>query len=426
MAILLPRLHKNQQIIFEDKTRFRVVAAGRRFGKSREARVECLDRAINKHQKVWWLSPSYGISDKQWRETKRMLTRKNGTTIFSGKSEQGRRLEFYDRESDKLGELSFKSGDRPDNLRGEGLDFVVIDEAAFVHPDLWYTVIRPALVDTGGSALFISTPNGRNWFYKIALRGQSTLPEDSDWNYHHFTSYDNLAIKNIKQEVDDAKRDMPENRFRQEHLAEFVDDVGALFKGVSAAATSHQILFPEFNHVYSMGIDWGRKHDATVITVIDITDGKQVYLDRFTETGWEMQKRRVKAAVDIFKPVVIYAEENNAGQPVIEALQNEGITNIVPFVTTGASKGPLIDNLSLAIERQTIQILSEDDPMGELQANELKAYTFWQSKSGNWQYGAPYGFMDDTVIALALALLGTKAKPTVLVGVRKNPFYNGS
>jgi len=423
MPIQLPKLHKNQQVIFDDKTRFRVVAAGRRFGKSREARAECLVRAINNYQKVWWLAPTYKTSGKQWRETKRMLTRRDGTTIYTSKSEADRRMEFYNAETGQMGELSFLSGDRPDNLRGEGLDFVVIDEAAFVHPDLWYTVLRPA--HTGGGALFISTPNGRNWFYKIYMRGKSTNPDDKLWNSHHFTSYDNLAIKNIKQEVDDAKRDMPDMRFRQEHMAEFIDDVGALFRGVSAAATSFQITYPEYGHLYSMGIDWGRKHDATVISVVDISEGKQVYLDRFTETGWEIQKLAVKRAVSIFNPVVIHAEENNTGQPIIEALVADGVQNIVPFTTSGTNKGPLIDALALAIERGHLKIINEQDPLGDIQANELKAFTFWQTKGGNWQYGAPYGFMDDTVIALALAWRGVRSKPDILFGIKKNPFYTG-
>lgn len=423
MKIVLPTLHKNQETIFNDPHRFRVVAAGRRFGKSRVARAECLDRAINKAQKVWWLAPTYKISGKQWRETKRMLTRANGSTIFTDKSEEDRRMEFKD--GNKLGELSFLSGDRPDNLRGEGLDFVVIDEAAFVHPELWNTVIRPSLLDTGGSCLFISTPNGRNWFYRVYLRGKSENPDDSQWNSHHFTSYDNPTIPNIRQEVNDAKRDMTDHRFRQEHLAEFLDDVGTLFKGVSAAATSKQLMYREHGHVYSMGIDWGRKNDATVVTVIDIVDKKQVYIDRFTETGWETQKARVKFAIDMFQPTVIYAEENNMGQPVVEALQGEGIENIVPFNTSATSKGPLIDNLALAIERGQISIVNEEDRNGGIQADELKAYTFWQTSKGNWQYGAPYGFMDDTVIALALAYMGVKSSPNVLTGSKYNPFYTG-
>lgn len=415
----LPPLHKYQQEIFNDGHRFRVVAAGRRFGKSKVALAECVERAVNKGQIVWWLSPSYGISDKQWRETKGLLD-----GVYTDKSEQQRRMEFYYNDG-RRGELYFKSGDRFNNLRGEGLDFVVIDEAAFVHPAVWHTIVRPMLVDKVGSALFISTPNGLNWFYKIYQQGDELLTGQNypDWQSFHYTSYQNMAITWIKDEVDAAKEDMPDLIFRQEHLAEFVTDAGSLFRNIDKVAIMPQLKMPEQGHVYVAGIDWGRKHDATVISVIDATDGKQVYVDRFTKTGWELQKGRIQLMNSIFHPSVIHAEENAAGQPVIEQLVNSGMKNIRPFYTSGVSKAPLVDALALALERGNLLLLDENDRgNGMVQANELRAYSMWQNKSGIWQYGAPAGFMDDTVIALALAYHGITAKPPVMEAV-VNPFY---
>jgi hypothetical protein len=417
--IKLPPLHKNQETIFSDNHRFRVVAAGRRFGKSKVALAECVERAVNKGQIVWWLSPSYSVSDKQWRETKGLLE-----GIYTDKSEQQRRMEFYYADG-RRGELYFRSADRFNNLRGEGLDFVVIDEAAFVHPDVWQTIVRPMLVDRIGSALFISTPNGLNWFYKIYQRGDKLVSGDKspDWQSFHFTSYDNLAIRGVKAEVDAAKEDMSDLQFRQEHLAEFVTDAGSLFRNIEAMAVMPMLKGREEGHLYTAGIDWGRKHDATVINVIDITDMKQVYLDRFTKTGWELQKSRVKYMNDIFHPVKIHAEANAAGQPIIEALINDGMKNLVPFYTSGTSKAPVVDAVALAIERGELFLLDEDDEgNGSVQANELRAYSMWQTKNGIWQYGAPPGFMDDTVIALALAYHGVTIKPSKMEAVA-NPFY---
>lgn len=420
MKIVLPKLHKNQQIIFDDPHRFKVVCAGRRFGKSRLALTIALDLAVNKGKRVGWISPTYKQSDKQWRETKRLFMNKE---LWTYKSERDRRLEFF--VDGREGELVFMSGDRPDNIRGEGWDYIIIDEAAFVHPTLWGKVIRPAMTDRKGSAIFISTPNGRNWFYKLFLQG---LPENAaafpKWKSFHFTSYDNVAIRGIREEINDAKKEMTDLEFRQEHMAEFLDDVGTLFRGVSKVAIARMRTQAVEGHTYVMGIDWGRKHDATVITVVDATTSEQIYMDRFTETGWALQRGRVMNAINLFHPRIIHAEENSIGQPVIEQLRSEGVRNIVPFVTSGTSKGPLVDALALAIERGDIHILDEANEFGEIQANELKAYTMHQTRSGHWQYDAPVGFMDDTVIALALAWAAIKTQGPGVTGTVSNPFYD--
>ncbi len=414
--VQLPKLHTNQLTVFNDDTRFKVLVAGRRFGKSYLALAVALDLAVNHGKRVWWLSPTYKVNGPHWRNVKRMFAGK----IYTDKSETDRRLEFA--YNGLVGELSFKSGDRPDSLRGEGLDYLIIDEVAFVHPDIWYEVLRPALVDRQGGALFISTPNGRNWFHKLAMRGND--PQFTDWKTFHYTSYDNTAIPAniLKAEVDSAKLDMPDLKFRQEHLAEFVDDVGSFFKGVHKVTYQPRLLAPEPNHIYTFGVDWGRKHDATVISVFDENDKKQVYVDRFTQVGWDNQYRHLMKLDEVFKPYKIYAEANSIGQPVIEQLVNLGMKNIEPFYMTVQSKAPLLDNLALKIELQEISLLSEDDKDGAVQADELKAFTAWQNQNGTWQYGAPEGYMDDTVIALALSVQGMRNRKPIMKQAR-NPFY---
>lgn len=417
--VKLPPLHFNQQKIFDsvikDGVQFTVIAAGRRFGKTYTCLALALEYAINRGKKVWWVSPSYSVSDNQWRLVKRIIGR-----TYSGKSEQGRRLEFYYEWADgtrQFGELTFKTGDNPDLLRGEGLDLLIIDEAAFVDPRLW-EVMRPSLVDQKGSAVLISTPYGLNWFYKMYQRGESD--DTGKWRSWHFTSYDNPLID--PEEIDSAREDMSEERFQQEHMAVFSDDQSAVFRGLDKAACVAKQDKRIQSHIYSMGVDWGRKHDATVISVIDLSTGEQVWMDRFTQTAWSLQKNRLLTAIAKWRPKKIYIEENAAGQPVIESLQNElGIKNIEPIFTSAANKGAMIEGLSLAIEREELKLLDEDTRNGKEQLLELRMYQL--KRVGNsWTYSAPKGFHDDTVMALALAWLGATGRAKGMQQAT-NPFY---
>lgn len=416
----LPSLHEKQKLIYDsivhEGQKFSVVVAGRRFGKSRVALAIVLDMVMNRGMRVWWVSPSYKVSDVQWRQTKRMLKNR-----YTNKSEIDRRLEFFypDKQGKMMyGELTFKSGDRPDNMRGEGLDFIVIDEAAFTDPVVW-KVLRPALTDRGGGALFISTPNGLNWFYTLYSRAQDELR--TDWRAWHFTSYDNPFID--KAEIDSAKEDLSEEAFEEEHLAVFKEDSGRVFRKAAKLSILQMREGREHGHIYGMGIDLGRKHDATVISVIDLTSGRQVWVDRFTQVNYGIQQERVMAAVRRWKPVKIFIEENSAGGYFIEELQKKGVKNIEPFYTSGSNKVSLIDALVSAMEREQLFLLNDETPMGRQQLNELRAYQTKRTKSGNsWTYSAPSGFFDDMVMALALAWQTMISKPSE-VQLSENLFY---
>ena len=419
-AIIPPPLHEKQQIIKNDDYKFKVVAAGRRFGKSRFALSMALDTAINQGKRVWWVSPSFTVSDTQWRLVKRTIG-----DNYSDKNEIGRRMEFfYTKDGVKqYGELLFRSGDRPDNLRGDGIDLLIIDETAFVNPYVW-TTLRPALVDRQGSALFISTPNGLNWFYKLYMRGldQEKYPR---WKSYHFTSYDNPYI--LPSEIDDAKNEMTEAEFRREHMAEFHDDAGLVFRNVDQAAVVpyDHTLRREYNHTYVMGIDWGRKNDATVISVIDATTNRQVRIDRMVNAAWALQRDRVLSAIQIWRPTKIVIEENAAGQPVIEDLIQLGVKNIEPFYTSSTSKTPLILALAQAFEKGNLQILEPTSTFAQMQLEELKSYEQKRSKNGlGWNFNAPTGMNDDTVMALALAWRAAQTARPGVMEASYNPFYD--
>jgi phage FluMu gp28-like protein len=304
------------------------------------------------------------------------------------------------RESDRRivlpgsGEIAVKSADAPESLRGEGLDLVVVDEAAYVDEAVWTDALRPALSDRQGGALLISTPFGYNWFHAVYVRGQKGR---ADWMSWQLTTADNPLIDS--EEIDAARETLPERTFNQEYLALFVADGAGVFRNVRACATAIEQSRATPGHQYQFGIDWGRSGDYTVIAVFDCTMRQLCYLDRFTGVEYAQQRGRLLALAERFKPIAITAEANSIGQPIIEALQRDGM-RIQPFVTTNASKMHIIDSLALAFERSTIGIVP--DP---ILLNELEAFAADRTPSGLLRYEARAGH-DDCVMALAIAHYG--------------------
>ena len=163
------------------------------------------------------------------------------------------------------------------------------------------------------------------------------------------------------------------------------------------AATAPLDAFPSPNQRTCFGVDWGRENDYTVIVVIDSLTRQMLAYDRFNQVNWSLQRGRLKAMCDRWNLLVIYAESNSIGSPNIEALQQEGLP-VHPFVTTAASKPPLIESLALAIERRDLALLPDD-----ILLDELTNYRMERLPAGGYRYSAPSGLHDDLVIATALA-----------------------
>ena len=395
-TIKLKYPHPGQAQVMDNPARFKVVACGRRWGKTELGITSILIAAIGQNKRCWWLAPTRKMASQVWRDLKRAAKPLKRKQI----SESERRIDLPGG-----GMIAVHSAWYPDNLRGEGLDFVVLDEAAFMHPQLWIQIIRPMLATTRGSALFLSTPNGRNWFYNLHQLGQD--PQWSDWQSFHFTTADNPLID--PQELAEIEALTPEHVWNSEYLAHFSDHSGQVFRGISDAVAAEGFDGPQPGHTYVAGVDWGRSKDYTAIAIIDATAGKMTALDRFSGVGWDLQRDRLKSLVQRWQPQIIWAEANSIGEPNIEALTREGLP-VRPFFTTSKSKSPLIESLALAIERNDISLL--DDPV---LLGELANYSLQRLPSGAWRYSAPSGGHDDTVIATALAWYGAQRTSRTLL-----------
>ena len=374
-------------MILNSPARFKVLACGRRWGKSELGIIDILNAAHLDHKRCWWIAPTYQMASQTWRDLVNTVKHLAGVKINATE----RRIDLP-----KGGMIAIRSAHKPDKLRGDGLDFAIIDEAAFMPATIWHDVIRPMLATTRGAARFLSTPNGRNWFWARHRAGLD--PEQDEWAAFHFSTAQSGLIN--RAELEAIQRDTPDIVWNAEYQAKFIDNQGQVFRRITQAAAPAPYKQPQPGHAYVAGIDWGRNNDFTAIAVIDAANHKMVALERFNQVGWQLQRDRLAQIVNTWRPQVIWAEANSIGEPNIEALIQQGLP-IRSFYTSAKSKAPLIESLALAIERNDITLL--DDPV--LLA-ELADYSLERLPNGGFRYGAPPAGHDDTIIASALAWYG--------------------
>lgn len=292
------------------------------------------------------------------------------------------------------GKVEMWSLEDQDASRGRKYKLAVIDEAAHArHLEYsWTRVIRQRLTDFRGGAWFLSTPRGFNYFKKLYDRGQDPLSED--WASWQMPTKRNPHIDPL--EVDVARADMSEMAFNQEYLAQFVSFEGAVFRFVMDAATVERRTGPREGREYVFGIDWGQKLDYTVVVVIDAVDRAVVAMERWGAVDYCVQRDRLKAMYERWKPTAVIAESNSIGTPIIEQLWRDDMP-VHPFQTTNASKALAVEGLSLAFEQRDIRIIPDPELLAELQAFEAT-----RLPSGLTRYAAPDGQHDDCVMALAI------------------------
>jgi phage terminase large subunit-like protein len=209
-------LHDAQMQIFKSKARFKVVSAGRRFGKSRLAAWVLLINALQSNSKdVFYVGPTFQQSkDIMWGMLKEL-----GQDVIKAAHENTAVLTLI---NDR--KIYLKGSDRPDTLRGVGLSYVVLDEYASMKPEVWEMILRPTLADVKGGALFIGTPAGKNHFYKLFQDAH----EENDWEAFQYSSTDNPLLD--PKEIAAAKSTMSTQAFRQEFEATFESFSGGIFK----------------------------------------------------------------------------------------------------------------------------------------------------------------------------------------------------
>lgn len=386
-----------QRELHEDSHRYKVVNIGRRGGKTEFVLNELLVSAIADPGLYWYVAPSYRQAKSiSWVRLKVLL--KDAYDLWKFNEQ-----ELYAEHISTGARIELKGADNEDSLLGVGLKGVVFDETARIRESVWTQIVRPMLADSKGWAIFISTPKGKNWFYDIFMKGAKGDPEWRSWKYP--TSVNEYIDQ---AEIDQMKKDMPAVLFKQEVLAEFIDDSVGVFRGLTTCICG-DLKDPVAGRFYVAGIDLAKYLDFTVITIVDSITREVVYQERFNDISWSEQKVRITQAVKRYNNAMCLIDATGVGDPIVEDLQNSGLSihyedGKPGYKFTNQSKCRLIDQLSIAIEQRQITFPPELVTMIE----ELRVFEYVISEGGVIKYQAPEGKHDDCVISLALAVWGIR------------------
>ena len=381
--------HKKQRellnSIIQSESKFHIASIGRQFGKSLMGMNLLLYWAINHGPcKILWVSPVYSQTSKVQKELMQAI---GGSGIVKSNNYSENYMELKNGSS-----IYFRSAERYDNIRGFTFDYAVIDEAAFIKGEAWTEAIRPTLVVKGKKVLFISTPKGKNWFYDLYQLGKS--PDHINYKSYTGSSYDTPFID--EEEINDAKRTVPENVFKQEYLAQFLDSGGEVFQDLETIVL-HQWPIQK-GRIYC-GIDLGKQEDYTVATFMD-QDGQVIDIYRNNHQQWNVMVEEIVKKIKQYNATTLI-EVNSIGDVIFEQIKQRH-SDTHPFTTTSKSKNEIIEGLILDVNEKNIRIPSKE--LFPSLIHELEIFTYeYNPKTRSVRYGHPTGQHDDTVISLALS-----------------------
>ena len=318
MADIKVALHDAQMEIFKSPARFKVVSAGRRFGKSRLAAWVLLIKALqSKSKDVFYVGPTFQQSkDIMWGMLKEL-----GQDVIKAAHENTAVLTLV---NDR--KIYLKGSDRPDTLRGVGLEYVVLDEYASMKPEVWEMILRPTLADVKGGAMFIGTPAGKNHFYDLYTEAQ----KDDDWEAFQYNSTDNPYI--AADEIEAAKKSMSSMAFRQEFEASFETFSGGIFK----EEWFHTSKEPEEGN-YVIAVDpagfeavekerglKGSKLDETSIAIVKI-DRDKWWVKDILHGRWGIKEtaKKILKAADINGATTVGIETGSLKNAIMPYLEDE-------------------------------------------------------------------------------------------------------
>lgn len=305
-----------QTEVYNDPTRFKVIAAGRRTGKSRLAAWLLIINALSPGKgQVFYVAPTQG----QARDIMWQLLLELGHGVISKSHINNLQISLVNGAI-----ISLKGADRPETMRGVSLKFLVMDEYADMKPEVFEQILRPALTDQKGSALFIGTPMGRNHFYDLFQ--YALLSKDETFKGWHFTSYDNPLLD--PKEIDIAKKSMSSYSFRQEYMASFEAMGSEMFKEDWVKFSDKE---PEGE--YFIAIDMAgftevnqtvknKRLDDTAIVIVKVSQDGKWWVKDIINGRWDLNETATKifSAVKKYQPVAVGIEKGIARQAVTSPL----------------------------------------------------------------------------------------------------------
>ena len=307
-----------QQEVWNDETRFKIVAAGRRTGKSRLAAWMLILRALQTEKgHVFYVAPTQGQArDIMWQTLLEL-----GNPVIVSSHINNLQLKLVNGAT-----ISLKGADRPETMRGVSLRFLVLDEYADMKPEVFEQILRPALADQKGDALFIGTPMGRNHFYDLYQYGE--LGDDPPYKTWHFTSYSNPLLDS--EEIDVAKKSMSSYAFRQEFMASFEARGSEMFKEdwIKFGEPDDEEVGDYYVSIDLAGFEEVNKKrtknsnlDETAIAIVKVNPNGW-FVENIIHGRWELSEtaRKIFEVVRDYEPIRVGIEKGIARQAVMSPL----------------------------------------------------------------------------------------------------------
>lgn len=373
-----PPISDYQKAILDDPARFTVTEAATKTGKTASHIIWLFERSLARkaNQSVWWVAPVYSQAEIAFNRMRNQITDRN----FFKVNETKLTLTLPTKAI-----IGFRSADKPDNLYGDDIYDVVFDEFTRAKEEAWHA-LRSTITATNGKCKFIGNVKGKkNWGYRLAQKARQG--DDPAYSYHRITAYDAVTAGFVSfEEIEQARRDLPESVFKELYLAEASEDgsnpFGYQFIQVCTIgmSTHPPICF---------GIDLAKSTDWTVIIGLD-QFGQVCYFDRF-QKDWMQTVQTIKLLPDV--PMKL--DSTGVGDPIVEQVQ-QGRSNAIGVKFTSQSKQQLMEGLAVAIQQRKVLF-----PEGVIK-EELENFEFEYTRTGV-RYTAPSGLHDDCVCALALA-----------------------
>lgn len=383
------------RLIYEDAPFVSLIVAGRQTGKTFFMMNDAVMRALNnpKHR-MFWVSPIQDQANKVMKDIEAM---------FSNHEELWNQIvKRFDRKANEMyfyngSFIKFRSADSGDNLRGATLDFIYIDEAAYMKIDFINEVLMPMVTRTNGRVVMSSTFNGRNWYWDWYNNG---LKDDNKGQIEAIKrTYLDLDDRDVERTVSAIRKGMTKAQFDQEFLCRPVSG-NALFSNVEDAIAD---LNTEYDRIY-IGMDIGVAQDYTVLTALD-ENYNVIDIDRFNMKEESMDSDDFKFRIKEFyrkhydKLAACYFEVNNNDLLFDELTMDDDMYKMIPFHTTSKTKPDMIRNLIKLFEDKLISIPNNETLIKELYDFKSKRNAI----TGNLQFSNTDGKHDDMVMSLAIA-----------------------
>ena len=392
-----------------------ILACGRRAGKTTAIKAEIVREALQPRKEqigvyhapyIYVIAPNYELTMKVWEPV---------WNLFVG---PGAPLKDYYAGHDKTRKLvelqngariQAKSADDPTSLQGDRVTAAFVDEAHDLNPEAWANFM-PALADSDGRLVAIGIARGKGNFRTYWQVGQEQDPR------YYSASVTSLEHPNIDEEaLEEFKRDLTDAQYRQQYLAEWVEDDGTVFKNFDDCFDSEWEEPQESQ--YLMGLDLGKIEDYTVAYVVDIGRMQFVATDRFNGLDYTLLGPRIANLYKRYRCQTVHLDGSGIGEPVADMLRNEGCA-VSSFKFTNDSKARLVSTLAAEVEHGRVHFGKND----EVLKKEMELFEGSVLPGGGVKYSHPPGYHDDAVMAAGLAVMKAKKRQGTASGVMRRDY----